>query len=454
MHAPRRPAPFRIHRSPCRKRLPLHISVIGTGIVGVCTAAWLQRDGHRVTFVDPLAPGEACSFGNAGSLSPSACLPVGMPGLWKQVPKWLADPLGPLTVRWAYLPRALPWLVQFLRHSRPDEVVRIAGALRTLLAPIFDCYGPLVQRAGAEHLVRRSGCLYVYSSQQAAGRWAWGMNLRRQLGVELREVQEDELLALEPDLRGRFRFGLLAPENGSTPDPSALVKALHAQCERDGATHVRQKVAGFEFTGQGGRGASRGVRALRLGNGESLAVDGVVVAAGAWSAPLARQLGARVPLETQRGYHVTVQSSNLQLKHTVMAIEDNLMVNPMAMGLRLAGSVEFAGLAAPPAYERADVLLQKGRQLFPHLDVSKTTRWMGHRPCLPDSLPVIGAAPGADNAWFGFGHGHVGMCGGASTGRELAALVAGRTPQVDLHPFRPERFSAQPVGRRAAAEVA
>lgn len=420
---------------------PLHLSVIGTGIVGVCTAAWLQRDGHRVTFVDPLAPGEACSFGNAGSLSPSACLPVGMPGLWKQVPKWLADPLGPLTVRWAYLPRALPWLVQFLRHSTREEVVRIAGAMRTLLAPIFDCYGPLVERAGAQHLVRRSGCLYVYSSQEAAGRWAWGMNLRRRLGVELREVGEEELLALEPDLKGRFRFGLLAPENGSTPDPSALVKALHAQCERDGATHVRARVEGFEFEGRGGSHGGT-VKALRLAGGERLAVDGVVVAAGAWSAPLARQLGARVPLETQRGYHVTVQSSNLALKHTVMAIEDNLMVNPMAMGLRLAGSVEFAGLAAPPAYARADVLLRKGRQLFPHLDTSKTSQWMGHRPCLPDSLPVIGRAPAADNAWLGFGHGHVGMCGGASTGREIASLVAGRTPQVDLHPFRPDRFAS------------
>jgi D-amino-acid dehydrogenase len=415
----------------------VHVSVIGTGIVGVCTAAWLQRDGHRVTFVDPLAPGEACSFGNAGSLSPGACLPVGMPGLWKQVPRWLRDPLGPLTVRWRYLPRAGPWLVQLLRHSSPGEVVRIAGALRTLLAPIFDCYAPLVQRAGAEPLVRRTGCLYVYSSRQAAARWAWGMNLRKSLGVELREVGEDELRALEPDLvraQGRFRFGLLAPDNGSTPDPSALVKALHAQCLRDGAAEVRDRVAGFEFAGGGE------VRRLRLQAGGSLEVDGVVLAAGAWSAPLARALGARVPLETQRGYHVTVHSSNLMLGHTVMAIEDNLMANPMSMGLRLAGSVEFAGLEAPPRYERADVLLHKGRQLFPHLDVSRASRWMGHRPCLPDSLPVIGRAPAAANAWLAFGHGHVGMCAGASTGREVAALVAGRAPQVDLHPFRPTRF--------------
>ena len=412
----------------------MHIGIIGTGIVGVCTAAWLQRDGHRISFIDPRDAGEACSFGNAGSLSPSACLPVGMPGMWKQVPRWLRDPLGPLTVRWAYLPRALPWLLRFVRHSSPDEVVRIATALRQLLAPIFDSYGPLVEHAGAQHLVRRSGCLYVYSSQQAAARWAWGMNLRRSLGVALREVSQDELEALEPDLRGVFRFGLLAPENGSTPDPSALVKALYAQCLRDGAEHRRETVQGFERQG-------RRVRSLLLGGGERLAVDGVVVAAGAWSAPLARRLGARVPLETQRGYHVTVGSSNLGLRHTVMALEHNLMVNPMAMGLRLAGSVEFAGLRAPPQYARADVLLHKGRQLFPHLDTSRTTQWMGHRPCLPDSLPVIGAAPAADNAWLGFGHGHVGMCGGASTGRELAALVAGRAPQVDLQPFRPQRFS-------------
>ncbi|MGJ7489149.1 NAD(P)/FAD-dependent oxidoreductase [Variovorax sp. ZT4R33] len=411
----------------------MHIAVIGTGIVGVCTAAWLQRDGHQVTFVDPLEPGEACSFGNAGSLSPSACLPVGMPGMWKRVPRWLLDPLGPLTVRWRYAPVVLPWLMRMLQHSTREEVTRIATALRTLLEPIFDCYDPLLAHADAQSLVRRSGCLYVYSSREAAAQWQWGMNLRRSLGVKLVDVERDELEALEPDLKGRFRFGLLAPDNGSTADPCALVKALHARCIADGAKRSGHSVVGFER--QGGR-----VTGVKLDSGASLAVDGVVVAAGAWSAPLAAALGERVPLETQRGYHVTVRSSNLALRHTVMAVEHNLMVNPMAMGLRLAGTVEFAGLRAPPNYERADALLQQGRHLFPHLDTSEITRWMGHRPCMPDSLPVVGRARGADNAWLAFGHGHMGMCMGASTGREIAHLVAGRAPQVDLTPFRPDRF--------------
>ncbi|MES2973971.1 MAG: FAD-dependent oxidoreductase [Pseudomonadota bacterium] len=411
----------------------MHIAVIGTGIVGVSCAAWLQRDGHRITFIDPLDAGEACSFGNAGSLSPSACLPVGMPGMWRRVPRWLLDPLGPLTVRWSYAPRVVPWLISMLRHSTPQEVTRIATSLRTLLEPIFDSYGPMLEHAGAGHLVKRSGCLYVYSSREAANQWRWGMNLRRSLGVQLVDVEREELEALEPDLKGRFRFGILAPENGSTLDPSQLVKAIHARCLADGAAHDRRRATGFE------RGQGR-VTGVRCDTGEPLPVDGVVVAAGAWSGALARQLGERVPLETQRGYHVTVHSSNLQLRHTVMASENNLMVNPMAMGLRLAGTVEFAGLGAAPNYERARALLRQGQDLFPHLDTSRVTEWMGHRPCLPDSLPVVGPARGAGNAWLAFGHGHMGMCMGATTGREVAHMVAGRPTRVDLQPFRPGRF--------------
>ncbi|HUR90911.1 MAG TPA: FAD-dependent oxidoreductase [Ramlibacter sp.] len=412
----------------------MRVVVLGTGIVGASCGAWLQRDGHAVTFIAPVPPGEACSFGNAGSLSPSACLPVGMPGMWKQAPGWLLDPDGPLRVRPGYLLTVLPWLMRFVRASRPDEVVRIATALRGLLAPIFDSYAPLIERSGAQDLVRRTGCLYVYGSAESARRWKWGMDLRRRLGVEMRDVGEEELATLEPDLKGRFRFGILAPENGSTLDPEALVKAIHDRCVTDGAQSLAGEAAGFERRGDA-------VTAVRLKDGTRVECDAVVVAAGAWSAPLARDLGAAVPLETQRGYHVTVQSNNLALRHTVFASEYNLMVNPMAMGLRFAGSVEFAGLEAPPDYRRADVLLAKGLQMFPHLDTTRHTRWMGHRPCLPDSLPVIGRAPRAANAWLAFGHGHIGMCAGATTGREIAHLVAGRAPQIDLTPFDPRRFS-------------
>lgn len=407
--------------------------MIGTGVVGTCSAAWLQREGHEIVFIDPREAGEACSFGNAGSLSPSACLPVGMPGMWKKVPRWLLDPEGPLVVRGNYLFHALPWLMRFVRHMSRAEVERIAAAMRGLLMPVFECYEPLLQRSGGTDLVRRTGCLYVYSSREAASQWQWGMELRRRLGVEMRDIGHDELAVLEPDLRGQFRFGQLAPDNGSTLDPSALVKSIYGQALKDGATHLRTRVEDFELSGGS-------VRSVLLDNGEALEVDGVVLAAGAWSAGLAAKLGSKVPLESQRGYHVTLPDSGVELSRTVMAVETNIMVNPMAMGLRLAGTVEFAGLEAAPNYRRAEALLAQGKRLFPALRGEKHSYWMGHRPCLPDSMPVIGRAKRADNAWMGFGHGHVGMCGGATTGREIANLVAGRMSQVDLTPFRPDRF--------------
>ncbi|PJE32589.1 D-amino acid dehydrogenase small subunit [Pseudooceanicola marinus] len=411
----------------------MRIGIIGTGIVGVSTAGWLQRDGHEVVFVDPREAGEACSFGNAGSISPTAVLPVAMPGMWKKVPKWLLDPDGPLVIRTQYLPTVLPWLMRFLRHSSEAEVTRIAGAMRGLLAPVFDAYTPLLQRAGAMSMVRRNGCLYVYSSREMAKKWAWGANLRRGLGIEMQELEGDALFELEPDLRGSFGFGQYAPENGSTPDPSALVKAIYAQAIKDGAEHVRHEAWGFDMK-------DSQVEAIRLATGEALPVDGVVVAAGAWSARLARQLGTRVPLESQRGYHVTVENPGVALNRNVMAVEQNIMVNPMAMGLRLAGTVELAGLTPPPNYDRARSLLKVGGTMFPKMRTEKYTEWMGHRPCMPDSMPVIGAPARVENAWLGFGHGHVGMCGGATTGRELANLISGRAPEIDLTPFRPDRF--------------
>ena len=411
----------------------LHFAIVGTGIVGVSAAAWLQRDGHTITFIDPREAGEACSFGNAGSLSPSACLPVGMPGMWRNVPKWLLDPDGPLVIRAHYLPRALPWLLRFVRASSEKEVTRIAGAVRDLLRPVFDAYEPLLQRAGAMSLVRRNGCLYVYSSRDSAQRWKWGMDLRRSLGVEMQEVDTEQLNALEPALKGIFRFGHFAPDNGSTPDPEALVKAIYGRSIKDGAAHLRAAATGFQLR-------DGVVGSVLLDNGDALDVDGVVVAAGAWSGKLARRLGARVPLESQRGYHVTVKDPNIRLNRNVMAVEHNMMVNPMDSGLRLAGTVEFAGLDAKPRYRRAEALFRKGQELFPGLKGSENFYWMGHRPCLPDSLPVIGRAPAAENAFFGFGHGHVGMCGGATTGREIAHLVAGRGTEVDLEPFSPTRF--------------
>ena len=410
----------------------MHIAVIGNGIVGTCIGAYLQRDGHAVTFVDRLEAGEATSFGNAGSITPTASLPLGQPGNWKKVPGWLLDPLGPLTIRPAYALRALPWLLSFLRHSGEAEVIRLARAIGTLTGPVFENYEPLLQRAGASGLLQREGCLYLYSSREAREAARWGLDIRRELGAELREIEADELAAMEPDLAGRFAHAILAADNGMTLDPAALTKAIFAKAVEDGAAVRRRHVKGI--TAERGR-----LTGLVLEDDTPLACDGAVVASGAWSGLIAEGLGVKLRLEAQRGYHVTVRSNNLNLGRVVAYPERSVFVTPMKMGLRFAGTVEFAGLEAPPNWARAEALLTIGRDMFPKLDTSETTRWMGMRPCLPDSLPVIGPSPRLANVWLAYGHGHLGMCLASTTGREIANLVAGRATDVDLSPFSATR---------------
>ena len=384
-----------------------HVVVVGAGIVGVSCAAFLQREGFSVTIVDRLEPGFGTSFGNAGSVSPSAVLPVAMPGMLRKVPGWLLDPLGPLTIRWRYLPVVLPWLLRFLRHATRDEAVRVATAMRTLMETVFDDYAEILEPETFNRLIRRNGCLYVYESREELAAAGWSLDLRRRLGAQMEEVGGDDIRQLEPALNRRFDIGIFAPENGRTVDPHLLVRAIAERVRAHGGTIVKADVRDVEI-------GPDGPSAL-LTDAGPLPVDRLVLAGGAWSAPLARKLGARVPLETQRGYHVTFADPGIDVRRTVMWNTRSVFVNPMDSGLRIAGTVELAGLSAPPNEARADKLARIAIEMFPDLEAGQVSTWMGHRPCLPDSLPVIDRSPRFANTVLAFGHQHVGIC---SAGRQ------------------------------------
>ncbi len=409
-----------------------HVTIIGAGIVGVSCAAFLQREGYAVTIVDRNEPGLGTSFGNAGSVSPSAILPVAMPGMMKKVPGWLLDPLGPLTIRWSYLPVIMPWLLRFLRHATRDECVRVATAMRSLMETVFDDYSAILDESTFRSLIRRNGCLYVYDSRDELDAAGWSLDLRRRLGAEMQEIGESEIRELEPALNRRFKLGVFAPDNGSTVDPHLLVKAIAGKVRANGGTIIQAEVSDVEI-------GPAGPVALQTSGGR-LPVDRLVLAAGAWSGPLARKLGSKVPLETQRGYHVTFSEPGIDVHRTVMWNKRSVFINPMACGLRIAGTVELAGLSAPPNYARADRLGEIAVEMFPDLKTAQQSRWMGHRPCLPDSLPVIDRSPRFANTVFAFGHQHVGICSGGPTGRHVADLVCGRSSRIDLSPFSARRF--------------
>src|SRR5262245_41296227 len=412
------------------------VAVIGGGIIGVAAATYLRRDGHEVVLLDADGPGAGASQGNAGCVNGSSVVPVAMPGVVANVPRWLFDPLGPLAIRWRYLPALAPWLWRFVRAAAPERVAAQARALRTLLAPTVDLHRALARDAGVPEMIRRNGHLFAYKSEADFAKDEAAMALRRANGVAVLELGAEELRQLEPELSRDYVRARLIQENGHVGDPLAYVRALAAAFVRDGGRLERARASGFRV--EDGR-----VRAVRTESGE-IAADAFVVAAGAWSRPLAAALGERVPLDTERGYHVMLADPPVAPRTPTMCASGKFVVTPMDAGLRVAGTVEFGGLAAAPDWRRAELLARQAERMYPRLAGAfrdgAYARWMGFRPSLPDSLPVIGTARRHREAVLAFGHGHVGMAAGPMTGRLVADLVAGRAPSVDPAPFSPARF--------------
>jgi D-amino-acid dehydrogenase len=416
-----------------------HVVVIGAGIVGAATAIELLRDGHRVTILEPGDPGgeQSASYGNGTLLNPSSVIPMSSPGIWRKVPGWLADPLGPLTIRWRYLPRLLPWLTRFLRAGATEaRVAATARALRPLLHEAPERHRRLADEAGVGELITRQGVLFVFPSRADFDAEGLSWRLRRENGVRWLELSDDELRQREPSLDRHYKFGLLVEENGQCRDPGTYVAALVRHAQSLGAQLQRGRAAGFRI--EDGR-----LRAVRTDTGE-IAADKAVIAAGAWSKVLAEAAGDRVPLETERGYHVLITEPGIAPRYPVMPSDGKMSCVMTPQGLRFAGQVELAGLDAAPNWQRAAVLRDFARRVFPDLPrdlpTDKVKVWMGHRPSTPDGLPCIGRASGCADVVHAFGHGHVGLTAGAATGRLVADLISGKPPSIDPGPYSARRF--------------
>lgn len=408
------------------------VAVIGAGIVGACCALTLRRAGYRVTLFDPDSPGMGASYGNAAALSIASVAPMALPGMWRQVPGWLADPLGPLTVRWGYLPRAAPWILGWLRASRLDRVERISDALAKLTKPSVVMYRALLGPQHGAALIRQAGQLYI--SRQPAGEGdALVQRLRDRQGIETQILGEDEIRQLEPALSLDYKRGVYVPESGHTTSPLELTETLLTLFLAEGGEVEGSAVDGFETRD----GKLAGLRA----DGALHETDSAIIAAGIRSRALARRLGDRVPLESERGYHLEVSSEAVQISRPIGDLDHGYFVSPVNDRLRFAGTVEIGGLKAPPNYERARQLGKLGRRQFPALETgSDGDVWMGHRPSTPDSLPVISPAAKIKGAYYAFGHGHIGLTAAPATAEMVLSLLRGRSAADDLAPFDVGRF--------------
>jgi len=408
------------------------VTVIGAGIVGVSCALNLIRQGFAVTIVDRLPPGEGCSKGNAGMFSSDSFVPLAMPGTLRQVPRWLIDPLGPLAIRWRHLPALLPFLVRFLAAARPSRVAAIADALAPLLAASPEQHLKLARGTAAERLIRCRGALYVYESERSMADDEPAWRLRRERGASPRRLTAGEIREREPALAPIYACGYFLPDLGQATEPMKLVKALAAAFLAAGGTILQREVRDLAIA------AGRVARLIT--DGEPLDVDILVIAAGAWSGRLAARLGHPVPIEGERGYHVTIANPGVSLDVPVFAAGTMVIATPMDGGIRMAGTAEYGGLDAAPNPGRWRVLVRHAKRMLPAIDTSSISEWSNLRPTLPDSLPVIGRAPNFADVIFAFGHQHVGLTAGPKTGEIVADLVAGRAPNIDLRPFRVDRF--------------
>ncbi len=417
-----------------------HVVILGGGAVGIISAIEILRDGHGVTVVEPDEPGgeQAASYGNAGWLSSHSVIPPAEPGIWKKIPGYLRDPLGPLAIRWRYMPKASPWLIRYLLSGwTAARVERTARALRPLLVEAPRLHRRLAEEAGVAHLIEHAGVLHIFPSRADFEASRLGWDIRAKVGVRWLELSADELRQREPDLDRRYSYALLVEEAGRCKDPGAYVAALAALAQERGAVFVKDKALGVRVV------AGRLAGVATAANGE-IACGRAVVCAGARSKALAASAGDKVPLETERGYHAAITDAPVGLRMSVMASDAKLVVNAMDTGLRAAGTVEIAGLDAVPNWRRAEILRDHLLSMFPglprDLPASQVKLWFGHRPSTPDGLPVIGPARVSSDVVYAFGHGHVGLVGSARTGRLVAQLISGREPEIPVAPFAATRF--------------
>jgi D-amino-acid dehydrogenase len=408
------------------------VTIIGAGIVGVVCANVLCREGYSVTIVDEREPGMACSYGNGGAVGPDHCVPMGMPGMLWNVPRWLLSSTGPLSLDPIYFPRAIPWLVRWALCSRMDRARRSAAAMYALHKTNLNGYRSLLGGERFSSLLRTDGHLHVYESDIIGSTESLARAFRQELGVQFTDLGADAIHEMEPALARIYKRGTFYPNSAHTINPLRLVQELFAVFREMGGKFKRAQVHGFDFD-------SSGPTTLQTDRG-NIPFKKLVISAGAWSHRLTAMLGTKIPLEAERGYHVMFRDADVSLNHKIMNGTHSFGATAMEDGLQITGTVEIAGVDAPPNEQRAKALWKLGARMLPGIKESNGVTWMGCRPSLPDSLPILDRSPNFSNVVFNFGHSHWGLNGAPVSAEIVAALIADRDSPIERRPYRVDRF--------------
>jgi D-amino-acid dehydrogenase len=408
------------------------IIIVGGGIIGINAACFLSEAGYAVTVIDRDGICEGTSSGNAAAFAFSDILPMAHKGMLKNLPRWLMDPLGPLSVPPSYFPVIVPWLWKLVRAGTPSKREQSVAAQVSMMKLSSHETLSLADRAGITSKIRNDGSLELYTSeasfQSSLANWA----LREKHGIPFEHMRGSRLADLQPGLSKSVIAATFSPSWRTVSNPQDYGKALWAYAQTLGAKFEHATVRELR--------PYQGGASVVLTDGRTLDATFVINCAGAWSHKLAATIGDQMPLETERGYNTTLPKTAFNAKRMLIFGEDGFVLTPLSNGIRIGGAVELAGLKRKPNYKRSEAMLTKAKCYLPELNTEGGTQWMGYRPSLPDTLPAIGRSKASPHIIHAFGHGHLGLTQSAATGRLLADLISGQTPTIDLTPFNPHRF--------------
>lgn len=407
--------------------------VIGTGIIGVMSALYLQNAGRTVTFLERGDIARGASAGNAGILAFPEIIPIPAPGIMKKAPRWLVDPLGPLSVPPAYALKIAPWLWRFFQASSPRRFqhgLEVQTAMMRLASREMQKVAAIPELAGH---ITNTGTLDLYDSRASfdAARAAW--DEKEKAGITFARVDRSEIERLQPGLAPQFQHAMFTPGGLQVADPYEFTKSIADLVMARGATLHKGEAVRIDIVGES--------TIVSLKTGEKIDADKVIIAGGAWSKTLAASLGDIVPLETERGYNTTLPQGAFDLTRQLYFNDHAFVVTPLSSGIRVGGAVELGGLDLPPNYRRSEALLNKASRFLPGLKTEGGKQWMGFRPSLPDCLPVIGPARASNSVIYAFGHGHLGLTQSAATAQLVTDLVNATETEISVDPFRASRFA-------------
>jgi D-hydroxyproline dehydrogenase len=413
------------------EELKSSIGVIGAGIQGVCIALNLIKKGFKVTIIDRENPGEvSASYGNAGHFSPYASVPINRPDIIADVPSMLLNSKGPLSLKWNYVPKMIPWFLQFIRNCTTKKMMHTAKYMHQILDLALPAYDELFQDIDVSDLVESKGIMYFWTNKDLKSR-ELEIKIRNELGVKQQLLTPHEINDLEPHIKKIYHGGVLYPKAKHARNPKKILLKLFDLFLKKGGTFQKQNVKSITFTSD-----NKPIIKTEL---DSYNFDKAVIACGAFSKKLTDQIDEKIPLDTERGYHVHFKGYDHLLSRPVIFLNRGFAITPMEQGLRVVGTVEFGGLKNPPSKKRILNLVNNAKYLFPELKEHQD-EWLGFRPTLPDFLPVLGPSKNHKNLFYSFGHHHLGWTLGAISGKIISGMIAGENTNLNLVPYYSRRF--------------